>query len=188
LEVTEILITLIRMPFRAAHCLMVRKGIDKRKEEDLIKAFSDADKNHDGFLSMDEYIKVFHDHGVNITAEEVALYFATKDKDRDGLISYEEFCDKKTKTEIAFEALDINSDGYISKNEMVSASIRSGRRLSKVEVDAAFKEYDKNKDNKLSYKEFCIMMNKRRMSSGPSSRRGSSSASEVTTADKYSVN
>ena len=28
---------------------------------------------------------------------------------------------------------------------MVSASIRSGRRLSKVEVDAAFKEYDKNK-------------------------------------------
>ena len=75
---------------------------------------------------MDEYIKVFHEHGVNITAEEVALYFATKvchvvpklclsegsvqvcskylqDKDRDGLISYEEFCDKKTKTEIAFE-------------------------------------------------------------------------------------
>ena len=26
-----------------------------------------------------------------------------QDKDRDGLISYEEFCDKKTKTEIAFE-------------------------------------------------------------------------------------
>lgn len=41
-------------------------------------AFSDADKNNDGFLSMDEYIKVFHEHGVNITAEEVALYFATK--------------------------------------------------------------------------------------------------------------
>ena len=104
--------------------------------------------------------------------------YCLQDKDRDGLISYEEFCDKKTKTEIAFEvknwvkgllnpvllpkALDINSDGYISKNEMVSASIRSGfyghkldfypnfiirsgRRLSKVEVDAAFKEYDKNK-------------------------------------------
>jgi len=91
------------MPFRAAHCLMVRKGIDKRKEEDLVKAFNDADKNNDGFLSMDEYIRVFHEHGVNITAEEVAIYFSTKDKDRDGLISYDEFCDKKTKTEIAFE-------------------------------------------------------------------------------------
>ena len=41
-------------------------------------AFRDADKNHDGYLSMEEYIRVFHEHGVNITAEEVALYFATK--------------------------------------------------------------------------------------------------------------
>ena len=87
-----------------------------------------------------------------------------QDKDRDGLISYEEFCDKKTKTEIAFEvmsewlqntkfiyydqALDTNSDGYITKTELVTASIRSGRRLSKVEVEAAFKEYDKNKVKK----------------------------------------
>merc|ERR1719351_712445 len=110
---------------------------------------------------MEEYVRVFHEHGVNITAEEVALYFATKDKDRDGLISYDEFCDKKTKTEIAFEALDTNSDGYISKTEVVTASIRSGRRLSKVEVEAAFKEYDKNKDNKLSYNEFCSMIRTR---------------------------
>ena len=27
---------------------------------------------------MDEYVKVFREHGVNITKEEVALYFATK--------------------------------------------------------------------------------------------------------------
>ena len=43
------------------------------------------------------------------------------------------------------QALDINSDGYISKTEMVSASIRTGRRMSKTEVEAAFKEYDRNK-------------------------------------------
>ena len=45
---------------------------------EIVAAFSDADKNHDGFLSMDEYVRVFKEHGVNITAEEVALYFATK--------------------------------------------------------------------------------------------------------------
>lgn len=43
-----------------------------------IAAFKDADKNNDGYLSMEEYVRVFHEHGVNITAEEVALYFATK--------------------------------------------------------------------------------------------------------------
>ena len=46
---------------------------------------------------------------------------------------------------VSLQALDINADGFISKNELVSAGVRSGRRLSKVEVDAAFKEYDKNK-------------------------------------------
>ena len=46
------------------------------------------------------------------------------------------------------QALDTNSDGYITKTELVTASIRSGRRLSKVEVEAAFKEYDKNKVKK----------------------------------------
>ena len=100
----------------------------------------------------------------------LSKYHCSQDKDRDGKISYDEFCDRKTKTEIAFEvkiktqnkqfipislstlhlclfeqALDINSDGFISKNEMVSASIRTGRRMSKTEVEAAFKEYDKNK-------------------------------------------
>ena len=51
----------------------------------------------------------------------------------------------KLKVVVALQALDINSDGFISKTELVSAGVRSGRRLSKVEVDAAFKEYDKNK-------------------------------------------
>eukprot|EP00090_Calanus_glacialis_P007278 TRINITY_DN15715_c0_g1_i1.p1 TRINITY_DN15715_c0_g1~~TRINITY_DN15715_c0_g1_i1.p1 ORF type:complete len:183 (-),score=84.00 TRINITY_DN15715_c0_g1_i1:149-697(-) len=165
------------MPFRAAHCLMLQKGVGKRKEDDLIKAFSDADKNQDGYLSMDEYVRVFREHGVNITKEEVSIYFSSKDKDRDGLISYQEFCGRKTVTEKAFEALDINSDGYISKPEMIAASQRTGRRLSKTEVEATFKEYDQNKDNKLSYSEFCVMMNKRRTSEKdaeqPEDKRGS---------------
>ena len=86
----------------------------------LFLAFSDADKNHDGYLSMDEYVRVFREHGVNITKEEVSIYFSSKvgivyvviifvtslhlqDKDRDGLISYQEFCGRKTVTEKAFE-------------------------------------------------------------------------------------
>jgi len=162
------------MPFRAAHCLMLHKGVGKRKEDDLVKAFADADKNHDGYLSMEEYVRVFKEHGVNISKEEVAIYFSNKDKDRDGLISYQEFCGRKTVTEKAFQALDINSDGYISKPEMIAASQRTGRRLSKTEVEATFKEYDQNKDNKLSYSEFCVMMNKRRTSEKDGDdRRGS---------------
>ena len=65
---------------------------------------------------------------------------------------------------LCVQALDINSDGYISKPEMIAASQRTGRRLSKTEVEATFREYDQNKDNKLSYSEFCVLMNRRRTS------------------------
>ena len=74
---------------------------------------------------------VSQEHGVDITAEEVLLYFSSKvrieefpfinkenikngkesrrtvpllqDRDKDGKISYDEFCDRKTLTEKAFE-------------------------------------------------------------------------------------
>ena len=36
---------LIHLISRAAHCLMVRKGIDKRKEDDLVKGKMDNGQN-----------------------------------------------------------------------------------------------------------------------------------------------
>ena len=63
---------------------------------EMFSAFEQADKDNDGFLSMEEYVKVFRlafsrpaiyeklqfnsfsEHGVNISKEEVALYFSSK--------------------------------------------------------------------------------------------------------------
>ena len=56
----------------AALSLMMRKGFDRRREDDMLKAFNDADKNKDGYLSVEEYIDVFHNHGIDITREEVS--------------------------------------------------------------------------------------------------------------------
>jgi len=171
------------MPFRPSTSLLVQKGFDKRKEEELSKAFRDADRDKDGFLSMEEYIKVFKAHGVNITREEVIIYFANKDRDRDGKISFAEFCGKKTKTEKAFQALDINDDGYISKPEMMTASYRGGRRLSMKEVDSAFQLYDEDKDNKLNYPEFCALMNRRKSTDSLAARSRSNSEASRTSKD-----
>jgi hypothetical protein len=35
----------------------------------------------------------------------------------DGRMSYEEFCGHKTRSELAFEAIDKNGDGYVSREE-----------------------------------------------------------------------
>eukprot|EP00095_Tigriopus_kingsejongensis_P007265 maker-scaffold144_size312663-snap-gene-0.7 protein:Tk07265 transcript:maker-scaffold144_size312663-snap-gene-0.7-mRNA-1 annotation:"Calmodulin" len=146
----------------AAMSLMLKKGYDRRKEDELWKAFTEADKNKDGYLSMEEYVGVFQDHGIAITQDEVMMFFNSKDRDRDGRISYEEFCDKETVNERAFKAMDINNDGFVSKAEMLKASNRSTRRLSADDIEACFREFDKDRDKKLSYEEFCDMMNTRR--------------------------
>ena len=51
---------------------MLKKGFDRRKEDEMAKAFSEADKNKDGFLSLEEYMDVFINHGVNISRDEVS--------------------------------------------------------------------------------------------------------------------
>ena len=56
------------------------------------------------------------------------LYFNSKDRDRDGRISYEEFCDRETVNERAFKAMDLNNDGFVTKNEMLKASNRGAKR------------------------------------------------------------
>ena len=50
---------------------MLKKGFDRRKEDEMQKAFSEADKNKDGYLSLEEYMEVFQGHGVTITKDEV---------------------------------------------------------------------------------------------------------------------
>ena len=90
---------------------------------------------------------------------QVMMYFNVKDRDRDGRISYDEFCGRETLNERAFKAMDLNSDGFVSKAEMLQASLKGSRRLSAADVEACFKEFDKDKDDKLNYDEFCLMMN-----------------------------
>ena len=55
----------------AAMSLMLKKGHDRRREDELWKAFTDADVNGDGYLSVEEYVRVFHNHGITISREEV---------------------------------------------------------------------------------------------------------------------
>lgn len=57
----------------------------------LAKAFQMADKDQNGCLNEEEFIKVWRDQGVNFSEEAGSAFFREKDKDMDGRISYEEF-------------------------------------------------------------------------------------------------
>ena len=84
----------------------------------MAKAFKEADKNGDGLLDLDEYIDFFKTQGVSLTKEEGQELLRGQDKDHDDLISYEEFIGKTTDTERAWNALDTNKNGFLTKQEI----------------------------------------------------------------------
>ena len=90
--------------------------------------------------------------------EEIKKLFEERDKDLDGYMSFEEFSGQETKMELAFKAMDIDGNGFISKDEFQ----RACKKLSPEQVEAVFKKFDVNKDNLLNYREFCKMVNTRR--------------------------
>ena len=47
--------------------------------------------------------------------EAVLAVFNQRDRDQDGKMSFEEFSGQKTRSELAFEAIDKNGDGYVSR-------------------------------------------------------------------------
>ena len=52
--------------------------------------------------------------------EAVMMIFNQRDRDQDGKMSFEEFSGQKTRSELAFEAIDKNGDGYVSRKERTS--------------------------------------------------------------------
>jgi len=124
---------------------------------DLAKAFDTYDVNHDGKISLDEFIESLRKYNLGFSEEQLYDFMASLDSDHDGTIDFNEF-----KQRFAVE-LEMKTRGDGSGNEWLKKTIeevsikikKSGRALSQV-----FRSYDKDKNNKMSYQEFSYMMNR----------------------------
>lgn len=74
----------------------------------------------------------------------------------DGKMSFEEFCGHKTRSELAFEAIDKNGDGFVSRSEFKKIC----PNLTAEQREAAFLKFDQDGTGKINFKEFCSMMNR----------------------------
>ena len=57
---------------------------------------------------------------------------------QDGKMSFEEFCGHKSRYELAFEAIDKNGDGFVSKSEFKKIC----PNLTPEQTEAAFAKFD----------------------------------------------
>ena len=96
------------------------------------------------------------------------------DRDFDGRLSFEEFMGEESQIEKLFKNMDKNGDGLVTKQVFLWLFILDFllidywqefmticKNLTDEQVKTAFKQFDTSGDDKLDYREFCEMINRR---------------------------
>jgi len=107
-----------------------------------------------GKLDKEEWHRVLNSAGCRTSMAEVEEFFTNMDRDFDGKLSFAEFMGEETPLEKVFKSMDTDGDGTVTKEEFISIC----KNLSEEQVTEAFNKYDTSGDNKLDFKEFCLMI------------------------------
>ena len=101
-------------------------------QADLAKMIEEMDKDHSGFVDIDEFINYME-----------PMYKLPIDK-MDDIVA-------------AFKFFDLDENGYITWDEFRNILTKFGGDFSIDEFEVIFKQMDQNKDGKLDYAEFIDM-------------------------------
>jgi len=131
-------------------------------------SFKDADLNGDGKISAAELKALLCDKLENVTDAEAQHIIDGLDNDGDGFLQFDEYIevvnefvtDKMTRDDMlaAFEHMDADGNGHITKDELKDFMKKAGQRISKKELKQMMKDADKNDDGKVNYQEFLKMV------------------------------
>ena len=154
----------------SASTVVARIAKDFKSLEDVKNAFKKMDRNGDGQISKAELASCgFNDQQVN-------GMFALGDTNGDGEIDLQEFIQcmcpsasavvckvgklfsSKEQAAEAFKRIDANGDGVLSKDELRSAALPNGAKLTSIEVDSIFALGDANNDGEIDLEEFLAVM------------------------------
>lgn len=131
----------------------------------LQEAF-DAVAGDDGKISADDLKKVLVDAGLKPTDDQCAELLAAADKDGSGSLNFEEFAEAVIAVGIriliaalvraAFEALDVDNTGLISKDNVrtVVENVNVGDKVTDEMIDNVFEAADTSGDGQISFEEF----------------------------------
>ncbi|CAI2377346.1 unnamed protein product [Moneuplotes crassus] len=135
----------------------------------LYKNFSKIDKDKSGTLEPEEFFDI-PELAQNPLVKRV---IAVLDKNTDGKISFLEFvqglsslsasASSEEKLRFAFQIYDVNNDGFISNGELFSVlKMMVGNNLNDTQlqqlVDRTIIKADEDMDGKISFEEFCKMV------------------------------
>ena len=153
-----------------------RGSILKKCEIALGNIIDDLDDDKNGRVSIDTFVEFMAGYDITIDPEEVEEMQSLADEKGElgkaALKSFarkswfwndlesqvEEISKESKKAMVAFNVIDENDDGYVTKSEFG----RALTSLQETQINAIFKKYDENDDGKLTLPEFKNFMNRRK--------------------------
>lgn len=135
----------------------------------LYKRFMKLDKDSSGSIDREEFLAIPQIANNPLASRMIAIF----DEDGGGDVDFEEFIsglsafsakgNKTEKLRFAFKVYDMDRDGYISNGElflvlkmMVGNNLKDNQ-LQQI-VDKTIMEADKDMDGKISFEEFCSIV------------------------------
>lgn len=144
------------------------KLLSEDKIIELKEIFKEIDVNNTGTISVDELKQSLVDAGIKMKTSQVRKIVQNLDYEENGEINYSEFLaatislkdskDADSLLWVLFKHFDIDNSDGITRENVSEALLKSGRRISKRDLDMIFKKHDKLKDGQISFEEFKEML------------------------------
>lgn len=136
--------------------------------EDLKEAFRTIDKDNNGYINLKELGSAMRVFGFELNDSELQELMKEYDKDDNNCLDLTEFVDlmikkkEEQKEDLdnfdTFQMLDINEDGYLSKEYLKLLFKNIELDLNDEMLDEFFQYADKDNDNKINVGEFMNFM------------------------------
>lgn len=123
--------------------------------EKLKRAFKEIDEDNSGTVSIQEFSRACKRLSIDVGEEELNDFKAS-DTTGDGELVFDEFCSFYVyRLQKAFNKIDVDRNGEVGIAELKSAFEAVGFKTTVREVRALLLEVDKDKNERVSFEEFC---------------------------------
>ena len=154
---------------QATISFIINQLTTKEERNELMKIFTEWDKNGDGVLSKEEILEGYRNVYGSVDEDEVENMIKSVDLDGNGVIDYYEFLNcamnrdkiiSKKNLELAFQAFDKDNSGAISIDEIMLIFKKTNNDVNIKVFENMIKEADINKDGEIEFDEFKDIMEK----------------------------